>query len=126
MQYSKLVVSFFFFSGVASDPRLGVICAIQKNKNDCLDRMAIDTEASTASCIWRQVQSNFITDIQNFSTRVGSSAIDVAYDASVIDGGICGASFNTSLASGMKSKVGVVVQQLGKFEVDKINAFKKK
>lgn len=80
--------------------------------------MAIDTENATASCIWRQVTPNFVTDIQNFSTKVGNMVMDVAYDAAVVEGGICGASFNTSLASGMKNKVGVVVQQLG--NVDKI------
>ncbi|KAL4513520.1 hypothetical protein Ndes2526B_g07571 [Nannochloris sp. 'desiccata'] len=98
--------------GLPSEPRLGVICAIQKNKNACLDRMALDNEDSTASCIWRQINSNFVTDIQNFSSRVGSMSMDVSYDPAVVEGGICGASFNTSLASGMKKKVGVIVQQL--------------
>ncbi len=74
--------------------------------------MALDTETSTASCIWRVVQSNSLVDIQNFSTRVGSASMDVSYDAPAIGGFICGASFNTTLSSGMKNKVGVIVQQL--------------
>ena len=75
--------------------------------------MAMDNENATASCIWRQITPNFVTDVQNFSTKIGVAEMNVAYDASVIEGGICGASFNTSLASGTKNKVGVVVQQLG-------------
>jgi hypothetical protein len=86
--------------------------------------MALDNENATASCIWRQIQPNFLTDIQNFSTRVGSMVMDVSYDAAVVEGGICGASFNTSLANGMKNKVGVVVQQLGRlFKFQIVNFF---
>jgi hypothetical protein len=86
--------------------------------------MALDNENSTASCIWRQIGSKSITDIQEFSTRVGSMSMDVSYDASVVEGGICGATFNTSLPGNMKNKVGVIVQQLdGPNNKEKHSAF---
>jgi len=51
-------------------------------------------------------------------------SVDFSYDAGIVEGGICGASFNTTLPGKLKNKVGVVVQQLdGPNNKEKHSAF---